>query len=635
MRKVKDVLDKLQNHNIRIQLNENGSLKLIQPKNSILTENLVKEIQECKQEITFFLSMHQQTSGNIIPIAPKMESYPLSSSQKRMWIQSQLEESSISYNLPFKIELNDIKDISLFIQSINEIIKRHEILRTVFKKNEFGDIRQWIIPNGEFKFKIKTYDFRSDHNKNETIEKAFDEDRYKPFNLEHGPLIRVFLFQISEEGYIFYYNIHHIISDAWSRGILAKEALHLYSAFNQGIKTDLPKLRIQYKDYAVWQNLRLTSENFREKKEYWLERLSGELPVLDLPFSKVRPKIKSRQAKVLNATISQRTLNGIKSFIQEYSGSPFMYLLSVLNVLIYKYSGMQDIIIGTSVAEREHKELENQIGFYINTLPLRNRIYPEKEFVGFYKMLKNSIIKDFEFRMYPFDRIVEDLKLKTDLSRSAIFDIGLVMLNANEEIPKSGPIQVKKDVIIDLDDIVSEFDIMIYCKESEGGLLFSFVYNNQLYEKEAIVELVNNYKNLLDKFLDNPRHLIDSKEIFIESSHECNAHNQIEETDLSMEIHNKSISYTAPATDIEKELEAIWSDILGIQKISINDNFFELGGNSISVVAVLSEIEQRLSIKIFMSAFFEYSTIHELGKYIQLAILRQNQNKEEFENLNI
>ena len=435
--------------------------------------------------------------------ATESQNYVLSAGQRRLWVLSQFEEGSLAYNMPFHVDLQGAYYIPDFILAINATIERHEILRTVFRKDGSGELRQWVLSTEELGFQVDCQDFSQLKNKKLAVKRYLSEDAKKPFDLENGPLLRAALLQIDTNDYVFYYNLHHIIGDGWSMNILVKDVLAYYKFYNENGAVPLEKLNIQYKDYAVWQREQFNSFDYLQQKEYWMNKLSGDLPRIDLPGNKLRPKLKTNKGEMLSTYISAEELQPLRLFVEKQGGSLFMGLLSLWNILLYKYTAQKDILVGTPVAGREQAELEDQIGFYVNTLVLRNQINPEQSFAAFYAQVKASVLADFANQGLPFDNLVESLKDVHELSRNSIFDIILVLQNTGEKIQG---IELAAD---DLDncaiqDVVSKFDLEIIFKEVDDFLDFKISYHTDLYDRGMVEGLMLHFKGLLKVATNNP-----------------------------------------------------------------------------------------------------------------------------------
>ncbi|WP_242674839.1 non-ribosomal peptide synthetase, partial [Niastella populi] len=435
-------------------------------------------------------------------------SYAISDGQRRLWVLSQFEGGSAAYNIPGSIYLNQDIDIENFRRAIDATIERHEILRTVFREDESGEMRQWILERKDLGFSIDYHDFRKEAEGKEKAEAYIAADSYRAFDLAKGPLLRAALLQVTEAEYVFYFNMHHIISDGWSMEVLSKDVFKYYEAYKAGKEPGLDELRIQYKDYSAWQLVQLNGESFKAHRAYWLGKLSGELPRLDLPGAKQRPRAKTYNGHSLATYLDKASTAKLKRYTQENGGSLFMGLLATWNVLMYRYTSQRDLIIGTPVAGREHADLEDQIGFYLNTLALRNEVNPEESFDRFYQAVKEETLKSYNHQVYPFDRLVEELDLQRDTSRSAVFDVMLILQNNGERIEGVELSEEALNQILDQGYSTSKFDIEIAAREIGDYLSLNVVFNPDVYEKAIIEGLIRHYKQLLTALLETPEEKI-------------------------------------------------------------------------------------------------------------------------------
>ncbi|NIG57755.1 non-ribosomal peptide synthetase, partial [Chitinophaga sp. Cy-1792] len=330
------------------------------------------------------IAASRKTIFSQIAAAPEQASYPLSSSQRRLWVLSQFEEGSVAYNMPGVYTLTGALDIARLEAAFKTLIARHEILRTVFKEEESG-VQQYILAAIDFKIAALT---------------DISTFCYIPFDLSAGPLLRAAVGEVSAGEWVFVYVMHHIISDGWSMGVLIKELLHIYHD-----NSPLPVLPLQYKDYAVWQQ----SGSDTMSQAYWLEQFSGELPVLELPADKPRPAVKTYHGGLVQ---KQLALTGLQALLQSTGSTLFMGLVAAVNALLYRYSGQEDIILGSPVAGREHADLEGQIGFYVNTLALRTRFSGSNNYLQLLEQVRQVTMSAYEHQSYPFDELVDALPLK-------------------------------------------------------------------------------------------------------------------------------------------------------------------------------------------------------------------------------
>ncbi|MEO7976384.1 amino acid adenylation domain-containing protein [Flavobacterium sp.] len=484
-----------------------GKLKIFGKVEEIAPE-LLSEIKQHKERITKYLvdtgtlNKNEDAAKAIVPLAAAAD-YALSFGQQRIWTLSQFESGASTYNMPYDIELEGSYDIVYFNQAIQDVIKRHEILRTVFKTNEIGEVRQVVIPEEEFVFNVTYIDYRNSANKVQEVKDYIATDVFKPFDLEHGPLLRASLLQTEDDRYVFYYNLHHIISDGWSMNLLSQDVLSFYNAYVNETPLQIEPLRIQYKDFANWQLGQINSESSLISKNYWAKELSGDLPELDLPSEIARPAVMSYEGHAYRSYFSEKATKNIKNFSTENGGSLFTALLAVWNILFHKYSGEQDIIIGSPTAGRNHADVFNQIGFYVNTIALRNTVDPEMTFRTLYKQIKERTIESYNHQAYPFDRIVEDLDIKRNVGRNAIFDVLLVLQNAGSQITDNEENFSCKE-IEDLGVKASKCDVELSFAEVGNNLCFDITFNTAVYDHASMKRMILHYKKLWKAALNNP-----------------------------------------------------------------------------------------------------------------------------------
>ncbi|SMO94796.1 AMP-binding enzyme C-terminal domain-containing protein, partial [Flavobacterium resistens] len=453
----------------------------------------------------------KQSEYLCIPKAVEDESYPLTASQNRFWILSQLEGGSLAYNMPAAVKLNGNIDIDKFEESFRLLIKRHEILRTYFKSNDQGEVRQFIIPIEQVSFSITQKSFLNKNNQHESVSDYLEEVNKEPFDLEKAPLIRVSLIKLREDEHVFFLSLHHIIGDGWSMLLLISEVVKIYNSLLQGKQANLPELDIQYKDYAVWLNSELQQEKHQASEDFWLNQFSGELPVLDLPSFKKRPSVQTYNGASLTHEFSKSFLDKLKGFSEKHQSTLFMTLMTGVKVLLHKYSGQDDIVIGTPIAGREHPDLEHQIGLYLNTLAIRTLFKEQNSFLELLNQEKETLLGAYEHQAYPFDELVGKLNLKRDMSRSALFDVLVVLQNQQQvfglrnEESLSG-LQVDS---YNFTNNTAQFDISFTFVETEG-LDLSIEYNTDIYDLELIERIFVHFENLLTKCIEEQDKAIES-----------------------------------------------------------------------------------------------------------------------------
>jgi len=349
----------------------------------------------------------------------------------------------------------------------------------------------------DFDFHFGQEDYRKDNAPEESAMKYVKKDMYKPFDLEEGPLFRVSFLRLSDTETMLYYNIHHIISDGWSKNVLSRDLFSYYKQYTEGAPLNLPKLRIQYKDYASWQLAQLASVAHQAGKDYWLNKLSGDLPVLDLPSYKQRPLLKTNNGHKLTTVYSKEDTAAMRTYVAKKGGTLFMFLIASLKVLFHRYTNQEDIIIGSPTAGREHVDLKDQVGFYVNTMVLRSTINGKMPFDIFYEQVKKDLLDAYAHQMYPFDRLVEELSFNRDTSRNALFDIMVVLQNwENSKVDVAIP-EEEIGSIVDRGKRMAKFDISLNFMEVGDHLRLGVYYNTDVYDDEVIKALMNHYPQLV------------------------------------------------------------------------------------------------------------------------------------------
>uniref|UniRef100_UPI0030EB3DAE amino acid adenylation domain-containing protein n=1 Tax=Ascidiimonas aurantiaca TaxID=1685432 RepID=UPI0030EB3DAE len=502
---VNDLYKKLKELKVRIKLVD-GKLDIQAPK-GVLTPEILSEIRQHKQEIIAFIKNYQDSyhEYEIIPSVEEQESYPLSSSQYRLWVLSQFEEGSISYNMP-GVQMFENINPEYLQKAFEAVINRHEILRTIFKENEEGEVRQYILKPEEVSFTIKERDLRREPELNSTVMEAVTTASTAPFHLGEGPLYRGLLLRVSNEHWFFVYVMHHIISDGWSMEVMLRELMTFYSAYAQGESIELPPLNIHYKDYSVWQQELLSSKDFKSSEAYWLEHFSGELPILGHFGDAPRPPVKTFSGGSLTYRIENAFREKLIDFCKKEKGTLFMGLFSIASVLLHKYTSQEDMIIGTPIAGREHPDLQDQIGFYVNTLAIR--LTPERDlsFRQFFKETKESILGAYDHQEYPFDALVERLGLDRDISRNALFDVMVAFQSAIPGNAYSKRMDALKATygVDSASNTKSKYDLTFDFTDYHDMIALRLEYNSDIYSDATASALARHFVNLLDSLVSAP-----------------------------------------------------------------------------------------------------------------------------------
>ncbi|SHN37810.1 non-ribosomal peptide synthetase, partial [Mucilaginibacter sp. OK098] len=427
-----------------------------------------------------YISGLNKTAYEQIEKAVRKEHYALSSGQQRMYFLYELDRTSLAYNMPYAVELEGALDVERLNEAFGSLIARHESLRTTFEVSA-GDVVQRI--NETTNFTISHYE-AADAAATAAVITSF----IRPFDLGAGPLIRVGLVKVSQESHLLLADMHHIITDGVSQGILIRDFMELYE------KGSLPALSLQYKDYSEWQHSQAQQEQLMNQRSYWKEKFAGELSVLDLPLDHNRPSVKSYQGRSRTFTLNREETHQLKALGEGSEATLFMTLLSVLNVLLGKLSNQEDITIGTPIAGRYHAELEGIIGLFVNTLALRNHPKGELSFREFLEEVKISSLSGFEHQLYPYEELVNELELPRDTGRNPLFDVMFTFQNFRQDELQIPGLQLK---FRDADHGISKFDIEVTAVQAGEELHFTFEYSTALFGAETIDRFITYFKRIV------------------------------------------------------------------------------------------------------------------------------------------
>jgi len=452
------------------------------------------------EEQAALINQDQQSLFESIPVAPQQEDYPVSSSQRRLWVLSQFEEGSVAYHMPAAFAFEGTPDINALSKALGQLIARHESLRTVFMQDEQGELRQRILPVPVDTFEISRHLVKTD----DDIEQLLRAHITQPFDLAKGPLLRANLYQTGEGSWVFSYVMHHIISDGWSMEVLMKELMTLYNAYVEGEPDPLIPLPIHYKDYASWQQTSLQNVSAQQHSAYWLKQFAGEIPVLELPADNLRPAVKTYNGAVQQIHINAETTEALKELCNAGGSTLFMALLAVVKTLLYRYSGQDDIVVGTPVAGREHSDLEGQIGFYVNTLALRTQFSGKDSYLQLLSNIKQVTLDAYQHQSYPFDTLVEALQLRRDTSRSSLFDVLLVLQQRIDTLEIENGFSGLKIRSINGMQQHSKFDLQFAFAEKENGIELRLVYNPDIYQDATARRLLRHFNQLLEAIVSTP-----------------------------------------------------------------------------------------------------------------------------------
>lgn len=441
-----------------------------------------------------------KTADSIEHVAPQAL-YELSHAQQRLWLLYQGNKNDLSYNIPFAFTLEGDLNLAAFDEAIDTLIDRHEILRTVFV-TQAGKPWQCVLEPCALGFTVQRIDLRA--SSQALAEASRIAQDQQPFDLEKGPLLRATLIRVSNDQWMFLFSIHHIVSDAWSMGIIIQELTAVYNAYSNGEALALEPLSAQYKDYVYWHKKQLSTNRLAQLRSYWLTRFSGDLPTLALDTDFERPALKSTNGESQVMALPERLFGQVRELAANEGVSPFILFTTALKALLYRCTGQQDIVIGTVISGRDHYQLENQIGFYINTLALRT-VFDGKGTGGeLLQSVKQTILEAYDHQLYPFDLLITDLKLRKDRSRSQLFDIGIEYQHLDMQEGDGKALNGITLQPFETANTISKLDLSFRFFESQDSMKLVLVYNTDLYLPTTMTRLGQRFVEMLTALVDDP-----------------------------------------------------------------------------------------------------------------------------------
>ena len=484
---MKSFIEKLKENNIEVLLKSNN-LEIVSYKESI-SEELLEEIRINKDSIVQFLK--NDSSDRIVEDIHYKASY----SQIEIWAACQDSRSSAAYHLPTFNQIETPSDIEILRKALQFVAGKYEILRTNFTLSAAGDLIQVIHP--ESRIDVVRIDYR--HTSQEEGIVFINQDNLIPFDLAKDPLLRCYLIDLPDNQSLFYYNIHHIISDEWSGKIFENEIFVVYDAFLNKREHELDNTNYRYRDYIDWHQAQLNETHHH--KQYWKDILLPLPDMPQLPTSKPYPSFRTYNSISARMFLSEQETNLLNKLSQKLQGSSFAGILTVLKILIYKYTSNEDIIIGSFMAVRERAEFDRQIGYFLKTLILRNTVSETDSFSSLFGRIKKNLIPAYEHSIYPLSEILKDISFKRDQSRSSIFNIAVTF---HEERKDPNFTQEIHTNIIEEVESTCKYDIELHFGVVNNQLYIRANYNTEIYEPHIINNFIRHYRELILKFSQAP-----------------------------------------------------------------------------------------------------------------------------------
>ncbi len=514
-----ELLNKLRE--LEIQIRIDGDKLKISALPGRLTQALQDELKKNKSALIELIQNSKTSARDAIgeaPIVPikRDNALPLSWAQQRLWLLDQITPGNPAYNIPAHIKLIGRLEVDALERSLNEIIKRHESLRTVFIVAEnLNEPVQKILPFTPIFLPIVELETLPPEKLAQETTRLSREEASFSFDLSNGPLLRLKLLRQNNQTHVLLLTFHHIIFDGWSSGVFINELGQLYNAHCNRRPHTLTEMPIQYADYAYWQRKTFKQDIIKSQLEYWKEALSGELPAINLPLDTPRPARQTYNGAIEVITLPKQTAEDLRQLSRNHTTTLFMTLLAAFNVLLFRHTGDQEILIGTPIANRNRTEIEGLIGFFLNTLVIRTRMADNPSFAELLNQVRGRTLQAYSNQDVPFEQLLQEISVQRDLSLSPLFQVMFVLQNA--------PFQPVKLTNLSIEPLgneigTSKFDLNLHMIETDDGLLTMLHYNTDLFRAWRIREWLSQFQSLLQQIVANPDIAINAFDLVTEAA---------------------------------------------------------------------------------------------------------------------
>lgn len=551
--------------------------------------------------------------------AQSCHTYLASLAQRRLWFLDQLQAPTAAYNVYVGLWLYGYLDVTLLQSSIEEIVKRHETLRTTFVfKN--GELVQRVALS--FPISLPVTDFT---NFSDPYPPAFELAKREvetPFDLSSGPLFRSRLMRIKTDEHVLLFTMHHTITDAWSLQIFTKELATLYEAFSHGKKPDLPELVIQYGDFSEWQHEMLRTEKAQKQLLYWKRTLEGAPPILELPQDNPRPPEQTLHGDSQTYGVPSELIAAVLALAAQYQVTPFMYLLAAFKVFLYRLSGQPNVLVGVPLSGRSEVETEALIGLFVETVVLRDDLSGNPQFLDLLPRVRQTTLDALGNADIPFEKVVATLSPERNLSCNPIFQVMFSVIKSAIRSHSFGELSVFPYIVNSSTSILDLFATFI--EDSDHRWFLQIDFNTALFRVERIARMVDDFISLLRQITRNPKIHVDEIRLSC-APRPAIAPVKQKENNQGNYLSNRNRPagdgvhrLSAPYAGTEQELlTEIWKDVLGLKEIGIHANFFDLGGHSLLAAHLTDRIDEVTGRSIPVSAIFRAPTIETLAAFLR------------------
>ncbi|MEH1944140.1 MAG: amino acid adenylation domain-containing protein [Nostoc sp.] len=534
------------------------------------------------------------------------EAIPISLTQLELWFFDQFYPGNSIYNLPLVYRITGALNETGLSESLREIVRRHETLRSTFQVKN-GQVVYAVINEPVFDFSVIDLQHLPETEREAQAAQQAEQEIKHPFDLARGPLLRSKLWRLDEQEYLFVAVTHHIVADGWSFSVLTQELAKVYEAFCEGKRSPLAELPIKYTDFAQWQRQWLQGQVLESQLQFWKKHLGTSPPVLKLPTDHPRPLTRTFKSAGQPIVLSQKLTDALKVLSQQEGVTLFMTLLAAFQTLLFSYTRQEEIIVSSALANRTRVETEGLIGFFVNLLPFCTNLGGNPSFRELLGRVREVALGVYAHQEMPLIKLIEELQPVRDPSYTLINQVMFVFQNTPEDNLQFANLTLKEQFIARDTKDTAEFDLELTLEETSTGIEGLLVYRTDLFEPATITKMVDNFQSFLEKITTNYNQRL--AELILISEPPTSPTITV--------ISPISRDFVTPQNSIEEVVLNIWKEILGIEQISTQDNFFELGGHSSQTLEVICKLQSALQVELPSIYLFEKPTVVQLAEAIQ------------------
>ncbi len=587
--------------------------------NHSTVEKLAEKIENSKKRVTLFPSMKKATQNQKIPLTYQ---------QQQIWVLLNLARNNKAYNFQFTINFKGKLDKTILEKALTEIIRRHQIMYTTFH-NIDGEPVQVIEEPWEAKITEVDLTHLNEEERKKEVEKEIYSEMEYIFDITKLPLINWKIYKLDEEDYLFLHIEHHFIHDGWSISLILEELKTLYEAYYRGNESPLKELTYQYADYAVWQRELMAGAVAENQLQYWKQQLKNSPERLSLKTDKLRPKTQSFNGDIIRIDLPEEIIEKLNMFCKKFGYTLYMTLYSAFTYLLYTYTGQEDILIGTGIANRR-KDTEPIIGMFVNSIVLRSDLRGDIDFMDLLERTKTVVLQAHENQDLPLEKIVKDLNIKRHTDINPFFQ---VMFGFHDSPVPDLEFANLKGHLLERHNGSAKTDINLICiprgqqrrgreeRTEDNRFTLMWEYNSDLFYRETMEEMISKYITLVDDVIKQPHRKLSglSQQKYSKISFENNKKEHETKTnsaDIETTNNKQQNTIIKPQDTLEKEIYEMWCKLLHTRSIGIDDNFYEKGGHSLLAIRFLTILHKQMNVDIELSDFNQNPTIKECCKMV-------------------